>query len=105
MRNSKRRAAGALALGLGVVLALSACDPTDSGSQPFNDAPVDKSVGSGGVQSGPGVIVNMPDGFNNVVYKCVKNPDGTWTMFTTLYHSTSAYGAVAVTEHAALCGK
>jgi hypothetical protein len=97
-----------MVLGLGaagVVLALTACDPTDSQSQPFNDASVDKSQGKSGVQAGPAVLVNMPDGFNNIAYKCVRNPDGTWTMFSTLYHSTSAYGAVAVTEHAALCGK
>lgn len=89
---------------VGVVFALSACDPTDSGSQPWNDAAVDKSKGSSGVMNGPAVIVNMPDGFSNVSYKCVKNPDGTWTMFSTVYHKGASYAALAVTPNAALCG-
>lgn len=102
MRMSRRIAAGAAVVG--AMLALTACDPTDSGSQPWNDAPVDKSVGSAGVQAGPAVVVNMPDGFNNMAYKCVKNPDGTFTMFVTTYHGQSAYGSVTVVQNAALCG-
>lgn len=103
IRNATLGAAGLVSLVL--VLSANSCDKTDSASQPFNDAPVDKSKGSNGVIEGGAVIVNMPDGFNNVAYKCVKNPDGSWTMFTTTYHSKSPYGSIAVTEHAVLCGK
>ena len=99
-----RRAAVAGVALLGLALSLSACDPTDSSSQPFNDSPVDKSQGRGGIQDGPGVIVNMPDGFSNIAYKCVRSPDGSWTMFSTIYHKGLSYGALTVTDHAALCG-
>ena len=89
-----------------LVVSVSACGrATDSQNQPFNDAPIDKSKGNSGLQDGPGVIVNMPDGFSNVAYKCVKNPDGSWTMFSTIYHKGSSYGALTVTSPAPLCGK
>lgn len=53
--------------------------------EPFNDAAVS------GHYAGPAVVGNMPDGFGNWASKC--GPDGLRVF--TLFHSDSAYGAVA----------
>jgi hypothetical protein len=87
--------------GLGVVAAvlmLSACDPTDSGSQPWNDAPVDKTKFNSGVADGPAFIVSMPDGFSNFAVKCVGG-----TAFISAYHGSGSYASVSVVPGSTLC--
>jgi hypothetical protein len=83
---------------IGLVFTLSACDPTDSGSQPWNDAPIDKSKFNNGVADGSAFIVNMPDGFSNLAVKCING-----AAIITTYHGTSSYAAITVAEGSALC--
>ena len=58
----------------------------------FKDAP------RGSVNNGPGDIITMPDGFSNVSAKC-DGPNRVYVVF----HSNSAYGAVAVAPNDPRC--
>jgi hypothetical protein len=71
---------------------VAGCDESSKVSQPFNDAPVER------VDDGEATIVSMPDGFNNLAFKCVGN-----TLFATTYHGDSPYGSVTVIDSSSLC--
>jgi hypothetical protein len=78
--SGRRTSAVALALGL----ALAGCGETS------------QDAGAGARDTGPADIINMPDGFSNVAYKC-NGPN----MVYVIYHkgmdnSAQPYGALAV---------
>lgn len=80
------------------VAVLSSCagpGSTNKHAQPWNDAPV---VGSADV--GPAHIVAMPDGFNNLAWKCIK---GTHSGFVVTYHGDSRYGTASHFIDPTLC--
>lgn len=63
-------------------LLLTGCG--DKWSEPFQDAP------RKGVNNGPATIITMPDGFNNVSFKC----NGRTGVYV-IYHGDAKYGAVS----------
>jgi hypothetical protein len=80
-----------VALGLAGVVAtfsLTAC-LGDKYTEPYRDAP------RNGTDSGPAIVVEMPDGFSNGAAKClVLNGKRTGVLFVSAYHGDHAYGAV-----------
>lgn len=88
--NKKWIATAVLAVGLST---LAACDSNSKAVQQYNDAPT-----TGHNDNSPAEIINMPDGFSNVAFKCV-NGHGIYVIF----HQDKAYGAVAVVDHDSAC--
>jgi hypothetical protein len=76
-----------------MILVLAGCN---SGfgkiTEPYKDAP------RGATNNQSADIITMPDGFNNVSAKC----DGPNRVYV-VYHSNSAYGAVAVAPNDPRC--
>lgn len=88
--NKKWIAAAVLAASL---TALTACDHNSKAVQQYNDAPT-----VSGNDDSPARIINMPDGFSNVAFKCVKG-DGIYVIF----HKDSTYGSVSVVGNDHAC--
>ena len=66
---------GAAALVATVVIVLSACSSTSKVTEPFRDARVSST------NTAPAIVVEMPDGFSNFAYKCIKKGIGAAVAF------------------------
>lgn len=72
---------------------LSACGQNSKAVQQYNDAPT-----KGQNDNSPAQIINMPDGFSNVAFKCVRG-DGIYVIF----HQDKAYGGLTVVDADPAC--
>jgi hypothetical protein len=69
-----------------LALVLSGCDWSDKVTEPFRDAPRDRTFDN------KADVLTMPDGFSNMATKC--GPGG--MRYTVAYHGDSAYAAISV---------